>query len=95
MSQTILITGASGFVASHVIRQFLEAGFKVRGAVRSESSAEKVRQTHTKYADALSFTFVKDILAPRAFDEAVKGVDGVSWIRFILPVISWILTLHR
>lgn len=48
-----------------------------------------------KYADALSFTFVKDILAPGAFDEAVKGVDGVSWIRFILPVISWILTLHR
>lgn len=77
MTHTILVTGASGYIASHVVRQFLEAGYKVRGTVRSESSAEKVRQVHAKYADALSFSFVKDISAPGAFDEAIKGVDGV------------------
>ncbi|RDL35762.1 Uncharacterized protein BP5553_06374 [Venustampulla echinocandica] len=77
MSQTILISGASGFIASHVIRLFLESGFKVRGTVRSEVSAKIVRETHAEYADALSFAFVKDISAPGAFDEAVKGVDGV------------------
>jgi uncharacterized protein YbjT (DUF2867 family) len=78
MTQTVLITGASGFVASPVIRKFLEAGFKVRGTVRSESSAEKVKQLHSKYASELSFATVEDISAPGAFDEAVKGVDGVS-----------------
>lgn len=77
MSQTLLVTGASGYIAAHVIHQLLEAGYKVRGTVRSESSAQKVRETHSRYADALSFSYVKDIAAPGAFDEAVVGVDGV------------------
>ncbi|KAI9733985.1 MAG: hypothetical protein M1834_002642 [Cirrosporium novae-zelandiae] len=75
--QLILITGASGFVAAHVLNEFLSAGYKVRGTVRSENSANQVRQSHAKYADRLSFAIVPDILAPSAFDEAVKGVDGV------------------
>lgn len=83
MTETILVTGASGFVASHVIRYFLEAGFKVRGTVRSEKSAAKVREVHSKYTDALSFAFVKDISEIGAFDEAVKGVDGVGWKQFL------------
>ena len=75
--QTILVTGASGFVAAHVLTEFLEHGYKVRGTVRSESSADKVRKTHAKYGDKLSFAIVEDVAAPGAFDEAVKGVDGV------------------
>lgn len=78
MTQTILVTGASGFVASHIIREFLEAGYSVRGTVRSESSAERVKQLHSKHADQLSFATVEDITTPGAFNEAVKGVDGVS-----------------
>ena len=77
MSQTVLVTGASGFIAAHVIEAFLNAGFKVRGTVRSESTAKKVRAAHQKHQDALSFAIVGDISAPSAFDEAVKGVDGV------------------
>lgn len=71
------MTGASGFIAAHVIRQLLEAGYKVRGTVRSQSSADKVKKAHEKYATGLSFAFVEDISVPGAFDEAVKGVDGV------------------
>jgi uncharacterized protein YbjT (DUF2867 family) len=78
MSQTILVTGASGYVAAHVIRQFLEAGYKVRGTVRSESTASKVKKVHEKYCENVSTVIVKDIAVPGAFDEAVKGVDGVS-----------------
>lgn len=75
--QTILVTGASGFVAAHVLNSFLKAGYKVRGTVRSDQSANAVRKSHAKYADQLSFAIVKDVAAPGAFDEAVKGVDGV------------------
>jgi uncharacterized protein YbjT (DUF2867 family) len=78
MTQTILVTGATGFIAAHVIQQFLEAGYTVKGTVRSEAAAEKVRKAHPKYADALEFAIVKDIAVLGAFDEAVKGVDGVS-----------------
>lgn len=75
--QTILVTGASGFVAAHVLTAFLSAGYKVRGTVRSESTAEKVRKTHSEWSSQLSFAIVPDIRDPSAFDEAVKGVDGV------------------
>jgi len=78
MTKTVLVTGASGFVAAHVLHDFLGAGYNVRAAVRSESTANKVRKTHGKYGDALSFAIIPDIAATGAFDEAVKGVDGVG-----------------
>lgn len=76
-NQLILITGASGFVASTVIGIFLERGYKVRGTVRSQETAEKVAQLHAGFKNQLSFAVVKDIAADGAFDEAVKEVDGV------------------
>jgi len=76
-NQTILVTGASGFVAAHVLNSFLVRGYNVRGTVRSEASADNVKKSHAKYLSQLSFAIVNDIAAPGAFDEAVKGVDGV------------------
>jgi len=78
MTQTVLVTGASGFIAAHVIKEFLTAGYNVVGTVRSEATAAKVKAAHSAYAgDKLSFAIVPDIIAPGAFDEAVKNVDGV------------------
>ena len=76
-SEPILITGASGFLAAHILNEFLDHGYSIRGTVRSEETAEKVRKTHKKYGDKLSFAIVKDVAAPGSFDEAVKGVAGV------------------
>lgn len=77
-AQTVLVTGASGFIAAHVVEAFLKKGYNVRGTVRSEKTAEEVRKTHSKYAQQLSFAIVPDMAAANAFDEAVKGVNGVS-----------------
>lgn len=77
MSETILITGASGFLASHVILAFLEAGYRVRGTVRSSSTAARVASPYPQFAKQLSFAIVPDIAVPHAFDEAIKGVTGV------------------
>jgi nucleoside-diphosphate-sugar epimerase len=78
MAKTVLITGASGFIATHTIDAFLRKGYNVRGTVRSEKSGSSVLKTHSKYPGQLSLAIVPDIAAPNAFDEAVKGVDGVS-----------------
>ena len=83
----VLVTGASGFVAAHVLTSFLDHGYYVRGTVRSEAAAEKVRKSHGghKNANKLSFAIVEDVAASGAFDEAVKGVQGVRTSRPILP----------
>ena len=39
----VLVTGASGYIATHVIKQLQEAGYQVRGTVRSLSDEAKVK----------------------------------------------------
>ncbi|KAB8258827.1 hypothetical protein BDV32DRAFT_151091 [Aspergillus pseudonomiae] len=76
-SKTILITGASGFLATHIVKAFLQQGYHVRGTVRSDQAAANVRKGFSQYSDRLSFAIVEDIAQPGAFNEAVKGVDGI------------------
>ncbi|KAH6603143.1 hypothetical protein Trco_007918 [Trichoderma cornu-damae] len=77
MAKTVLVTGASGFVATHVVEAFLRKGYNVRGTVRSENSAAEVLKAHSEHSEQLSFAVVPDIAAAHAFDEAVRGVDGI------------------
>ena len=39
---SVLVTGASGFIATHVVKQLQAAGYKVRGTVRSLKNEERV-----------------------------------------------------
>ncbi|KAF7517292.1 hypothetical protein PCG10_001307 [Penicillium crustosum] len=75
--QVILITGASGFIATHIVKDFLSAGYHVRGTVRSSATAELVRQSFSQFTSQLSLVIVEDMGKPGAFDEAVQGVHGV------------------
>ena len=75
--EIVLITGCSGFVGSWITHAFLEAGYKVRGTVRSEKSIDSIKEKHAKHADRLSFSVVPDMAVPDALDDAVKGVSGV------------------
>lgn len=38
---TVLVTGASGYIASHVIKELLERGYHVIGTVRSVANKDK------------------------------------------------------
>lgn len=38
----ILVTGASGYIATHIVKQLLELGFRVKGTVRSLEDQTKV-----------------------------------------------------
>ena len=78
MPPTVLITGASGFIATHVVDAFLRGGYNVRGTVRSDETGKGVCETHSQYTEQLSLAIVPDVSAPQAFDDAVKGTDGVS-----------------
>ncbi|KAF3360735.1 hypothetical protein VdG1_04877 [Verticillium dahliae VDG1] len=76
----VLVTGATGFVAGHVVNQFLQRGHRVRGTVRDINQASwLVQDTFKSYAESGSFELVAvaDLAADGAFDEAVKGVSAI------------------
>lgn len=73
----ILITGASGFIGSHTVDNFLRHGYRVRLTGRNESTCQRLRATHAARAAQVETTIVPDITTSGAFDEAVRGVDGV------------------
>ena len=75
----ILITGVSGFLASHTANQFLESGYRVRGTVRSREKAQWLFDLFDeKYGKGrFEVAVVPDMELDDAFDEAVDGVDAI------------------
>lgn len=77
VSKIVLVTGASGFLAAHIIQKFLDTGYHVRGTVRSRETAEKTRRLFPDFSSQLSFAVVPRIAEEGAFNDAVRGVDGI------------------
>lgn len=86
----ILVTGASGFLASHIIIQFLQRGFKVRGAVRDPNQSSWLLEGRFKsYAEsgALELVAVQDLGADGAYDEAMKGMTAVAHTAYVTDIV--------
>ncbi|KAK1980529.1 NAD dependent epimerase/dehydratase [Colletotrichum cereale] len=75
MPQRVLVTGANGFIAQHILAQFLAAGHSVRAVVRGESSASKLRKTFAPHlaSSQLDIALVPDMTAAGAFDAALAS----------------------
>ncbi|KAK2805861.1 hypothetical protein FQN51_008635 [Onygenales sp. PD_10] len=75
----VVVTGANGFIASHIVDQLLAQNYLVRGTVRSLSKSHWLL-THfsAKYgADKFSLIEVPNMAVAHAYDEAVKGASGL------------------
>ncbi|KAK5686001.1 hypothetical protein LTS10_002114 [Elasticomyces elasticus] len=87
---TVLITGGNGHVGFKVLLKLLEAGYTLRAAVRSSAKADAILAAPSLQAlnpkSKLSFTIVPDLLAPGAYDEAVKDVDYI--VHLASPILS-------
>jgi dihydroflavonol-4-reductase len=83
----ILVTGASGFLALHVVRLLLAAGHPVRGTLRSPARGASLRD---RLADAgvgvENLELVRaDLEQDAGWPEALRGVDFVFHIASPLP----------
>ena len=74
----VLVTGANGYLATWVVKKYLEAGYSVRGTVRSLSKSAFLNDKFARYGDRFELVVVEDITKDGAFDEAVKGVDAIA-----------------
>lgn len=74
----VLVTGANGFIAARTVEAFLDAGYSVRGTVRSIASSKALLDALKHYGDRFSLSEVPEITAAGAFDEAIKGVAYVA-----------------
>ena len=83
----VLVTGASGFIAMHVILHLLKHGYQVRGTVRWEIQEVHVRETLRKYGDVSTLEFaIADLLNDDGWDKAVQGCDYVIHIAAPFPL---------
>ncbi|UPL02618.1 hypothetical protein LCI18_013552 [Fusarium solani-melongenae] len=83
----ILVTGASGFIASNFIVEALEAGYRVRGTARSADKVQKTRDIFNSpnYDGIVGVDAVVHMASPLTFDPdpskvvvpAMKGATSI------------------
>lgn len=74
----VCVTGATGYLAGHIVQRLLAAGHTVHGTARQPNSTSATRHLLAMAGAAERLKLFKaDLLAPGAFDEAVAGCDVV------------------
>ncbi|HET7267613.1 MAG TPA: hopanoid-associated sugar epimerase [Oleiagrimonas sp.] len=69
MSDLVLVTGANGFVGSAVVRNLLEAGYRVRALVRASSRMDNLAGVDAE-------PVIGDLRDPDSLADAMRGCRG-------------------
>ncbi|TFY78626.1 hypothetical protein EWM64_g5382 [Hericium alpestre] len=80
---SILVTGANGFLASHIVDQLLDAGHRVRGSVRS-GKEDGLRSAYASYGEKFEVVVIDDI-ATSDLEPAFQGVRAVIHSATAIP----------
>lgn len=87
MKQKILVTGADGFIGSHLVEQLLDYGYEVKAFVYYNSfNTWGWVDTFSKEQKNKLEIFVGDIRDPYAVREAVKGVDAIMHLAALIAI---------
>jgi dihydroflavonol-4-reductase len=90
MNETVAVTGATGYIARHVIVQLLDAGYTVRGTARSAASLDKLKVDLTpRLRDQASVerlsVVAADLLSDAGWSQAVAGCTFVHHVASPIP----------
>jgi nucleoside-diphosphate-sugar epimerase len=88
MPKSVLVTGASGFIAQQLVLDLLAAGHKVRGTVRDPARADELRQALARHdGKAVDIELVQaDLESDAGWAEAVAGMDAVHHLASPFPM---------
>ncbi|KAH7128897.1 hypothetical protein EDB81DRAFT_859940 [Dactylonectria macrodidyma] len=84
----VLITGATSYLASYVIKYFLEHGYRVRGIVRNlPKAAWLTEEVFPSFAQRNLFDLVEipDLAASNAFDSVIANSKPSAVLHFATP----------
>ncbi|KAI5958216.1 hypothetical protein KGF57_002571 [Candida theae] len=82
---SVFVTGATGYIAQHVVKELLAQGYKVIGSVRSEAKGEYLSKLIN--SPQFSFAVVPDIAAEGAFDHVLQEHESIgTFIHTASPV---------
>jgi dihydroflavonol-4-reductase len=84
MAGTVLVTGASGYIAGFCIRQLLAEGWQVRGTIRSLGKSDVVRTMLGVRPDQLTL-FAADLTADAGWTEAAAGCTHMLHVASPIP----------
>ncbi|OBA21341.1 NAD(P)-binding protein [Metschnikowia bicuspidata var. bicuspidata NRRL YB-4993] len=76
MSTSVFVTGATGYIAQHIIKLLLSKGYAVVGSVRSSEKGEHLREVFS--SDKFSYEVVPLLTPVGAFDEALEKHPEVT-----------------
>ena len=81
MSNKVLLTGISGWIAKHTAIELLNSGYEVLGTVRNNDLINQTKETIGKYASIGKLSFVKlDLIKDDGWNEAAKGCKYIFHI---------------
>jgi len=93
MPRTVLVTGATGFIAKHIVLQLLNAGHSVVGSTRSLDREEELREAVAPHLDdraALDRLSVValDLTREEGWSEALHGADALFHTASPFPMVQ-------
>lgn len=86
MAGTVLVTGATGYIAGELIRQLLAKGWTVHGTVRNVAKSEAGLRARLANPTAEQFKlFAAELMSDAGWAEAVAGCTHVAHVASPIP----------
>ena len=93
MPSTILVTGASGYIARHIVAGLLQRGHSVVGSARSMARDDEIRRSLVPGLEDLDWqsryrTVALDLTKDEGWDAAMEGVDALIHTASPFPMVQ-------
>ena len=78
-SKKVMVTGATGYIASWIVKYLLDKGYTVHAAIRNASNEKKIEHLEkikSSGSGKISY-FESDLLSPNSYESAMEGCEIV------------------